>query len=89
MEEQILERINKIIRREHGNRVTLDSLFKDAELDSLATTIFFMDLDEAFHCFSSVWFDTIDHEKWQQLSIREIIQKVIDESSKLQGNLTK
>lgn len=46
---EILEFINDIVCREQGNRVEINSLYSDTNLDSLAKVIFVLELDEKYH----------------------------------------
>jgi hypothetical protein len=77
--EEILLFLNKRIREEHGNRVTIDSLWKDSAVDSFGTTMVFSDMDEQYKCFSNGWFRSIDY--WDTLTIREIVERAMNEST--------
>lgn len=94
MENEILEFLNLKIRAEHGNRVTLESKWMDAGVDSFGTTMVFLDMDEKYGCFPNEWFksiknwvDKIDPETKEILvrgiTIQEIVTKVLNESTKL------
>lgn len=48
---EILARINEILMDEKGRAVTMDSMFMDAELDSLGTSIALIVIDSEFHIF--------------------------------------
>jgi len=48
---EVLNKINEIILEEKGRKVTMDSKFTDAELDSLGTIITLITIDSEFHIF--------------------------------------
>lgn len=81
--EEVLEFLNSRIREEHGNRVTLDNVWPDAEVDSFGTTVVFLDMDEKYGCFSNTWFRSLTKEQWGMLTIREIVERAVNESTKL------
>lgn len=79
---EILEFLNSKIREEHGNRVSMDSKWMDAEVDSFGTTMVFLDMDEKYGCFDKEWFK--DHQgKWDTLTIQEVVERAMNESTKL------
>jgi hypothetical protein len=78
--QEVLEFLNKSIREEHGNRVTLESKWMDAEVDSFGTTMVFLEMDEKYGCFPKEWFNT-NQGKWNELTVREIVEKVENEST--------
>ena len=75
---EILARINEIINDEKGRAVTMDSMFIDAELDSLGSVITLITIDSEFHIFE---YD--DPEKdlseldLKTLAIRDLVVKCI------------
>ena len=71
----ILDECNTIIRKAHGNRVSVDSLFSDSDLDSLGTFEFFIELDEKYGCFKYEWFCRTEIKK---LKMRDIIGLILD-----------
>ena len=77
MEAEILETLNKAIRNEKGNRVTIDSKWTDAEVDSFGTVMIMMELDSKYGIFKNV-LDGEDQFKginFEELTIRELVQK--------------
>lgn len=94
MEQEILEFLNSKIREEHGNRITMENLWMDAEVDSFGTTMVFLDMDEKYGGFNNVWFRSVDN--WQStvdengtvlkqgITIKEIVERALDESTKPQ-----
>jgi len=80
MEQEVLEFLNIKIREEHGNRVTIESKWMDAQVDSFGTTMVFMEMEEKYECFPKQWFQS-NMGKWDQLTVREIVEKVINEST--------
>lgn len=81
--DEVLDFLNKKIREEHGNRVTMDSKWIDAEVDSFGTTMVFLEMDEKYGCFNNEWFMSMDAIQWKALTIREIVERVMNESTKL------
>lgn len=78
MENKVLDFLNQRIREEHGNRVSIDSKWTDAEVDSFGTTVIFLDMDEKYGCFSKEWFIKVT---WADLTIRDIVERVKNEST--------
>lgn len=79
--DEILDTLNKLIRDEHGSRVAIDSMWVDAQVDSLGTTLIFLDLDEKYGCFNKEWFNSMTKESWEQLTICDIIERVTNAST--------
>jgi hypothetical protein len=77
---EVLSFLNSKIRDEHGNIVTIDSMWKDAGLDSFGTTMVLADMDNEYGCFPKEWFTTVD---WEALKVSDILDKVQNESTKL------
>jgi len=75
--EDTLKFLNKRIREEHGKRVTADSMWTEAEVDSFGTTVIFLDMDAKYGNFSNDWFSTID---WKSLTIQYILDRANYES---------
>ena len=76
---EVLEFINAVVREEKGNRVTVDSLLIDADLDSFGITVLFLELDGEYEYFSDVpddvdTFSTID---FPTITIKEIVDKCL------------
>jgi acyl carrier protein len=80
MREQVLEFLNSKIREEHGNRITIESMWTDANVDSFGTTMVFLDMEEKYDCFPKEWFQS-NMGKWNQLTVREIVERVLDEGN--------
>lgn len=78
--EDALDFLNKKIREEHGNRVSMESKWMDAEVDSFGTTMVFLDMDEKYGCFPKEWFSA-NIGKWNELTVREIVERVVNEST--------
>ena len=79
MKQKILDRLNEIIVEEKGVRVTMNSLFSDAELDSLGTVITIATLEADYPIFKDIPVDadalsTID---FTTLTIRELVKQCI------------
>lgn len=81
--EEILVEINKAIREEHGNLVTIDSLFMDSELDSFGINMVFFTLDEKYHCFDGEWFKTMKYDDWKTLTVKDMVTRITDASKEL------
>lgn len=77
---EILDFLNTKIREEHGNRVTLDSKWTDAELDSFGTVMVLADMDNEYECFNREWMASID---FTTLTVLEVVERAINESPKL------
>lgn len=77
---EILDFLNTKIREEHGNRVTLDSKWTDAELDSFGTVMVLADMDNEYGCFNREWMASID---FTTLTVLEVVERAINESPKL------
>lgn len=80
MEQDILNFLNEKIREEHGNRVSIDSMWIDAEVDSFGTTMVFLDMEEKYSCFPKEWFNS-NMGKWNKLTVREIVERVVNEGT--------
>jgi hypothetical protein len=78
---EVLEFLNKKIREEHGNKVTIESKWTDAGIDSFGSTMVLCDMDAEYGCFDKEWFNTTD---FYTLTIQDIVERVINESPKLQ-----
>lgn len=78
-EDEVLAFFNKKVRAEHGNKVTIDDMFIDANLDSFGTTVVFLDMDEAYKAYDSIWFRSITD--WTQVSIKDIIERAVNANS--------
>lgn len=82
---KILNTLNEYILQENGIPVVIGSKWSDAELDSFGTTMVMADMDNEYECFPKEWFSTVE---WKSLTIKEIVEKVINESPKLQIHKT-
>ena len=93
MEQEVLSVINKLIREEHGNYVTMDSKLQDACIDSFGVTVLFLELDSKYGKFNNEWFksvtnwvDEVDSDGTilvSGITIRDIVERALDESTKL------
>jgi len=81
VEQDILDTLNKAIREEHGTRVNIESLWPDAEVDSFGTNMVFMEMDEKYGCFNNEWFLSRDAIQWRALTVREIVERVMNEGT--------
>ena len=77
MKQQILDRLNEIIIEEKGLRVTMKSMWSDAELDSLGTVIAIAILESDYPIFKDVPVDadalsTLD---FTTLTIRDLVNQ--------------
>lgn len=77
---EILKTLNGFIREEHGNTVTIESMWKDTMVDSFGTTMVFCDMDTKYECFNKDWLNAV---QWETLTIRDIVERVQNESTKL------
>ena len=73
--DEVLDFINKIIREERGNRVTIDSKLQDANLDSFGVTMLFMNLDNKYNYFIKGKYGDNPFEEidYKNITIKEII----------------
>lgn len=90
---EVLDFLNSRIREEHGDRVFIDSAWKDANLDSFGTVMVLADMDNEYGCFSREWMSTVSFVDVQDddsnvvrkgLTIREVVERAVNESPKLQ-----
>lgn len=77
MKQQILDRLNEIIIEEKGLRVTMNSTWKDTELDSLGTvlTIAFLEADYPLFYDEPVEADALANMDFENLTIRDLVNK--------------
>lgn len=78
--EEVLSYLNSKIREEHGNRVSMDSVWKDAEVDSFGTTMVLLEMNDKYGCFNKEWFK---ESNITELNIREIVERAYNESKVL------
>lgn len=76
---EVLDELNKLIRQEKGNRVTLESKLYEAELDSFGTVTVFLELDQKYNYFGDVpdgedVFTTIN---FAEITVQEVVDKCI------------
>lgn len=83
--DDILNKLNAFIVEENGIPISITSAMKDAKLDSFGITMVIADMDGEYECFPKEWFTTVD---WDNLTIENIVEKVINESPKLQIHQT-
>lgn len=86
MEQDVLGFLNKKIREQHGNRVTIESKWIDADIDSFGTTVVFLEMDDKYGKFSNDWFRSLTYEDWRNLTVAYIIERALDESIIVQSN---
>lgn len=75
MREEVLECLNKLIREEKGNRVTEDSTWLDASVDSFGSAVVFMGLDSKYDYFRKGKYgdDPFKEIPYATLTVKEII----------------
>lgn len=75
---EVLAKINEIFNDEKGRTVAMDSMFSDAELDSLGTLIALITIDSEFHIFNhdEVEKDLSDLDL-KNLTIRDLVVKCV------------
>ena len=71
---EILITINELVEAEHGAMVNLDSKLVDADLDSFGYTVFFIDLDEKYGCYSK---EDAMNVNYNTITIRDIVNRVV------------
>ena len=78
----VLEQLNTEIRAEKGNRVTEDSMFTDAGLDSFGTTLVFLALDNTYGYFDKCGYkeDQFKQIPYSTLTVKEIVDVCISET---------
>lgn len=76
--EEVLAFLNERIRDEHGNRVNIDGMFVDAELDSFGTVMVLADMDNEYNCFPRTW---MAETNFKELAVRDIINRVLASST--------
>lgn len=79
--EEILRVINEIIEEEHGTIVTEDSMLVDAQIDSFATVMLFLGLDEKFEAFPKDKFEKLEFSGLTIKDIIDIIEAKINEGN--------
>lgn len=78
---EILKVINEIIEEEHGTIVTEDSMLVDAQIDSFATVMLFLGLDEKFEAFPKDKFEKLEFSGLTIKDIIDIIEAKINEGN--------
>lgn len=75
MREEVLTYLNKLIRAEKGNRVTEESTWLDASVDSFGTVMVFMALDSKYDYFRKGGYgeDPFKEIPYTTLTVKEII----------------
>lgn len=76
----VLDQLNKFLKAENGNPVTLDSKWKDSGVDSFGTTMVFCDMDEKYGCFDKEWLNSVD---WENLTIQDVVGRISNEGTQL------
>ena len=74
LENEVKEFVNKIIKREHGKEIELDSLLTESEIDSFAYAVLWLELEDKYKCFEILDRD-IDYETYRLKDIVEAIRK--------------
>lgn len=75
MREEVLEYLNKLIREEKGNRVTEESTWLDASVDSFGNAIIFIALDGKYNYFHKCGYgeDPFKEIPYKTLTVKAII----------------
>ena len=75
MRKIVLDRINEIVREEHGNRVDETSKVLDTDLDSFGLTMLFITLDQEYKYFEKAGYtdDVAGKIPYATLTISEMI----------------
>ena len=79
--DEILKVINDIIEEEHGVTVTENSLLVDAEIDSFATVMLFLELDGQFEAFPKEKFERLEFSGLTIKDIIDIVEAKINEGN--------
>lgn len=69
----ILGNINEYITNENGLPVTIDSMLHECELDSFGYTVFFIDLDDEYDCYSSEYVKTLNIA---ELRVKDMVERI-------------
>jgi acyl carrier protein len=76
MKQEILDRLNEIIVDEKGVRVDMNSMWTDAELDSLGTVITIAILESEYPIFKDIPdADALSTIDFPNLTIRDLVNK--------------
>lgn len=77
MKQKILDQLNEYIVEEKGSPVTMDSMFRDAGLDSLGTVLVIISMEADYPIFKDLedpekeWVEYLD---FPQLTVRRFIK---------------
>jgi len=76
--EEILQRVNRIIKEEGGKSLKQNSLLKECELDSFAYTFFYYSLVEEFELEDKEkeFFDFINNIDYEKFKVKDLIKKL-------------
>jgi len=72
-EAEIVNTINKILKEEHGNEITIDSLFIESNLDSFGTSMLLLELDGIYGNFPVEWLKEVEIK---ELTIRDFVNRI-------------
>jgi len=77
MKDEILAYINKVVRAEKGNKVTIENKLIDTDLDSLGLFTLFVELDCKYKYFRDIPndsdpFNGLDYKK---ITIKQLVDK--------------
>ena len=83
MGDEILEYFNKLIREEKGNRLSIDSRWKDADVDSFGTVIVFMEMDTKYGYFTKAGLGDNPFKEipYDTITAREIVETCLLENT--------
>lgn len=73
--EEVLAYINKLIKSENGNVISEEDTIVSSGIDSLGTTIVFMELDGRYRIYPKEVFEVMD---FSTITAKDIIDKVVD-----------
>lgn len=71
----ILNYINKVIKKERGKEVTEESTIADSELDSFSYALFWLSLENKYGKFYD---DEIEKIPMSEIKVGQIIDKVVE-----------
>ncbi len=78
MEQEVLDALNKLIREEKGNRVTIDSKWVDADVDSFGTVMVITQLSQKYPKLKGLPdSDVFNDLDFLNLTIKELVIKCI------------
>ena len=71
----VLNYINKVIKKERGTEVTEDNVLTDSKLDSFSYAIFWLSLENKYGKFYG---DELEKIPMSELKVSQVIDKVVE-----------